>query len=207
MICTISGMKRAVAGFFRPTPHASRLTVSLALCALLASCGFHLRGQATLPFESLFVSGSPAVATQIARAVRAGSKTRVTSNPKEADATLEILGEARERAILSLTSGGRVRELQIRYRVSFRVFGKDAREYVARSEILLKRDLSSVKNRKKRCSTATCRTTPCSGSYAAWKLRAPTRTSRAPGNCCRVSCGNGLQSAHYHRKTPAPSQE
>lgn len=142
MICTISGMKRAVAGFFRPTPHASRLTVSLALCALLASCGFHLRGQATLPFESLFVSGSPAVATQIARAVRAGSKTRVTSNPKEADATLEILGEARERAILSLTSGGRVRELQIRYRVSFRVFGKDAREYVARSEILLKRDLS-----------------------------------------------------------------
>ena len=142
MIYTTSGTWRAVAGLFRRTPHASRVTVSLALCALLASCGFHLRGQATLPFDSMFIIGSPAIATQIARAVRAGSKTRITTNSREADVTLEILGEARERAILSLSSSGRVRELQIRYRVLFRVFGKDGREYVARSEVLLKRDLS-----------------------------------------------------------------
>ena len=109
---------------------------------LLASCGFHLRGQAALPFDSIFISGSPVVATQIARAVRAGSQTRVTTNPKDAEVTLEILGESRERAILSLSASGRASELQIRYRISFRLLGKGGKEYIARSDIQLKRDLN-----------------------------------------------------------------
>jgi LPS-assembly lipoprotein len=112
-----------------------------ATALLLASCGFHLRGQATLPFESIYISGSPAFANQLARAVRAGSKTRITDNPKEAEATLQVLTEARERAILSLSSAGRVRELQIRYRVIFRVSDKAGKELLAANEILLKRDL------------------------------------------------------------------
>ena len=116
--------------------------ILLAAVLLLSSCGFHLRGQAVLPFDSLFISGSPLIVTQIARAVRAGSKTRITNNPRDAEVTLEILNEARERSILSLSSSGRVRELQIRYRVAFRVFGKDGKEYIAPSEVLLRRDLS-----------------------------------------------------------------
>jgi LPS-assembly lipoprotein len=127
--------------FSRLTPHPSRLTVSLALCATLTACGFHLRGQATLPFESIYISGSPSFATQLARAVRAGSTTRVASNPKDAEVTLEVMNEVRERSILSLSSTGRVQELQIRYRVQFRVADRNSREFVAPSEILLKRDL------------------------------------------------------------------
>ncbi|MEO7727098.1 MAG: LPS assembly lipoprotein LptE [Burkholderiales bacterium] len=119
----------------------SRLTFSIVLCALVTACGFHLRGQATLSYESMYISGSPAFATQLARAVRAGSKTRIVNNPKEAEATLQILTEARERSILSLSSSGRVRELQIRYRVSFRVNDKAGKELLAANEILLKRDL------------------------------------------------------------------
>ena len=132
---------RISAALARLTPHASRLAVSIALCALLTSCGFHLRGQATLPFESMFISGSPSVATQIARAVRAGSKTRIVSNAKEAEVTLEIQSEARERTILSLSSSGRIRELQIRYRISFRVQGKNSKDYIPPTEVVLKRDL------------------------------------------------------------------
>src|SRR5471030_170388 len=94
---------------------------------LLASCGFHLRGQAALPFESMYISGSPSFATQLTRAVRAGSKTRIVTNPKEAEVTLEVLNEVRERSILSLSPSGRVRELQIRYRVSFRVTDKSGK--------------------------------------------------------------------------------
>ena len=108
---------------------------------LLASCGFHLRGQADLPFESMYIVGSPSFANQLARAVRAGSKTRVTTNPKDAEVTFQILNELRERSILSLSSTGRVQELQIRYRVSFRVYDKTGREYVAPNNIFLKRDL------------------------------------------------------------------
>ena len=137
---------RACRNFSRIRPSlASRRYASLlavvALCAILTACGFHLRGQAALPFESMYISGSPSFSNQLARAVRAGSKTRVTNNPKDAEVTLQILGEARERSILSLSSSGRVRELQIRYRVSFRVNDNQGREYLAPNEILLKRDL------------------------------------------------------------------
>ncbi len=117
------------------------VSVLAAAALLLASCGFHLRGQATLSYESMYISGSPAFATQLARAVRAGSKTRIVNNPKEAEVTLQILTEARERSILSLSSTGRVRELQIRYRVSFRVTDKAGKDLLAPNEILLKRDL------------------------------------------------------------------
>ena len=113
----------------------------LAASLLLASCGFHLRGKADLPFESIYIIGSPAFATPLARAVRAGSSTRITTNPQDADVTLQILSEARERSILSLSGAGRVQELQLRYRVNFRLTNKAGRELIAPDVILLKRDL------------------------------------------------------------------
>ncbi len=128
----------------RHTPLLIRMLLPCSLAAtalLLASCGFHLRGQATLPFTSMYISGSPVFATQLARAVRAGSKTKIVDNPKEAEVTLQVVTEARERAILSLSATGRVREIQIRYRVVFRVTDKSGKEYLAANEVLLKRDL------------------------------------------------------------------
>ncbi len=121
-----------------------RCFVTIVGCLLLASCGFHLRGQAALPFESIYVqSGGPSsFANEFARAVRAGSRTRVTDNPKDAQATLQIIAEGRERAILSLSGSGRVREITLRYRVSYRLYDQKNREHIAPSEILLRRDLS-----------------------------------------------------------------
>ena len=122
-------------------PPSSFLLMAAAL--LLSACGFHLRGQAALPFESMYIRGAPSTfASQLARAVRAGSKARVTESPQDAQVTLEILSELPERAILSLSGSGRVRELQLRYRVSYRLYGKDNKEYIPASEIQLKRDLT-----------------------------------------------------------------
>jgi LPS-assembly lipoprotein len=125
------------------TKFASRLTVGIALCLALAACGFHLRGQASFPFETLYiVNGNAPFAVQLARAIRAGSNTRIVENPKDAEVTMQILGETRERSILSLSGTGRVRELQLRYRVLFRVYNKENRDYISRGEVQLKRDLS-----------------------------------------------------------------
>lgn len=128
----------------RFTFHFSLFTAISAalLAALIAGCGFQLRGQASLPFESLYVSGSSQFANQLARAVRAGTQTRVTGSPGDAQVTLEIISEQRERSILSLSSGGRVRELQLRYRVAYRLYDRNKKEYIPSSEIVLKRDLS-----------------------------------------------------------------
>ncbi len=119
----------------------SRLA-ALALCLTLAACGFHLRGEAALPFDTMFISGSPSFSTQLARAIRAGSKTRVIDNPKDAQVTLQVVGEQNERVILSLSGSGRVREIQLRYRISYRLTDRDSREVLPTSEVQLKRDLT-----------------------------------------------------------------
>jgi LPS-assembly lipoprotein len=135
--------------FSRLTPHvsrltgtASRLTVTVVLCLTLAACGFHLRGQATLPFETMYISGSQAFSTQLARALRTGSGTRIVSSAKEAQVTLQISNEQYERVILSLSGSGRVRELQLRYRVSYRLTDRDNQELAPTSEVQLKRDIT-----------------------------------------------------------------
>jgi LPS-assembly lipoprotein len=110
----------------------------------LSACGFQLRGAANLPFETLYVAAAPTstFATQLRRAVTSGSQTKVVNNPKEAQATLHLLGEAREKTILSLSAGGRVREFQLVYRVSYRVADKDNKELRAPTQIRLHRDFS-----------------------------------------------------------------
>jgi len=128
----------------RLTPHASRLTASAALCIALTACGFHLRGQATLPFDVLYIDAAPTsvFATQLRRVIGSGSKTRVTNNPAEADATLQVVAEAREKEILALSGGGRVREFQLRYRVTYQVFDKNKALLAPPRDIVLRRDFS-----------------------------------------------------------------
>lgn len=117
---------------------------ALALCVALTACGFQLRGSATLPFNSLYVDAprSSFFANQLRRVIGSGSETRVTNNPAEADATLQVLHELQEKEILSLSAGGRVRELQLRYRVQYQVLDRNKTPIVPPGEILLRRDYS-----------------------------------------------------------------
>jgi LPS-assembly lipoprotein len=117
----------------------------LALVLLaLTGCGFKLRGQAELPFAVLYIDAPPTstFATQLRRVIGAGSKTRVTNNPAEADATLQVIGEVREKEILALSGGGRVREFQLRYRVSYQVFDRNKTVLSPARDILMRRDFS-----------------------------------------------------------------
>ena len=139
---TCQGRKASVLS--RLTPHTLRLTASAALCVALVACGFQLRGSADLPFNSMYVQ-APATsvfAIQVKRAVAAGSGARITERPEQAEVILQVLNEAQEKQILSLSTGGRVREFQLRYRVSFRLTDNKNREHIPASEILLRRDYS-----------------------------------------------------------------
>jgi LPS-assembly lipoprotein len=124
-------------------PHPSSL-IPLAATLLVAACGFQLRGTATLPFSTLYVQAAPTsqFATQLRRAVRAGSGTRIADRPEQAEAILQIMHELQEKQILSLSGGGRVSEYQLRYRVSFRLTDSKNREHIPASEIVLRRDYS-----------------------------------------------------------------
>lgn len=121
-----------------------RALLIAALSTLLGACGFHLRGAQTLPFESIYLAMPEysEIGAALKRSIRAGGSTRIAATPDEAQAVMTVLGEAREKNILSLDAAGRVREFQLRYRFIFRVHDKQGREFIPRSEVLLTRDFT-----------------------------------------------------------------
>ncbi len=120
-----------------------RVGLLLALLTLTA-CGFQLRGKADLPFETLYVEGMDysVFAGQLKRAIQSSSATRLASSIGEAQAILTLQGDSQERQILAVSGGGRVREFQLRYRVSFRVHDGKGKQWLKSSEVVLLRDLT-----------------------------------------------------------------
>jgi LPS-assembly lipoprotein len=113
------------------------------LCFALTACGFQLRGQAALPFETIYISfpeGHP-IGTDVKRLVQAGTTTRVVDKAKNAQATLEIISVVNDKQIMSVSGGGRVREFELRYRVSFRLFDAKGVDLIPTNEIALRRIL------------------------------------------------------------------
>jgi len=126
-------------------PHAKFTRVfAIVMLGLLTACGFQLRGQAKLPFETLYVA-IPAISPlgiELKRNIIAGTHTRLVDTPGEAQAILEVIGEERGKTILSLDTSGQVIEYQLHYRLNFRVRDARGRDYLPQSEIRLTRDVS-----------------------------------------------------------------
>ena len=118
-----------------------RLLAIVAL-AVLAGCGFHLRGAAELPFETVYLPATGGIGLDLRRNIRAGTRTVVVDDPQQAQAILEFLQEVRSKEILSLSGGGRVREFRLFYRVVFRVHDGKGGEYLPASTLLLARDFT-----------------------------------------------------------------
>jgi LPS-assembly lipoprotein len=110
-------------------------------CGLLAACGFQLRGTANLPFKTIYISfpaGHP-IGTDLKRLIKAGTSTRIVEKPKDAEAILEIISVVNDKQIMSVSGGGRVREFELRYRVSFRLVDGKGAELIPTNEIALRR--------------------------------------------------------------------
>lgn len=120
----------------------------LVLIMSLSACGFALRGAVTFPFQSIYVGlpDSSALGGELKRNLRANGKTEVTSQATSADVILDVLGESRDKVILSLNSQGRVREFNLIYNLKFRLRDKAGREVLESTTISLKRNLSFKEN-------------------------------------------------------------
>lgn len=120
---------------------------SMTASALLAGCGFQLRGAAGLPFKTLYTYFPPAAAATGAdfrRALRTSGETRLVERPEDAEARLEVLSETREKEIIGFSSTGRPREYQIRLRFAFRVVDRAGNELAPYTELLLRRDITTT---------------------------------------------------------------
>jgi LPS-assembly lipoprotein len=118
----------------------SRLLV-VALAAAAASCGFHLRGDVAYAFPTIFVN-SPApqpIVAELKRFLEGSSTTRLVESAKDATVTLDIANVVDDKGVLSLSSGGRVREYALTKRVSFRLSDKEGRDWIPAGEIVIRR--------------------------------------------------------------------
>ncbi len=123
-------------------PRSSIRVFTILLIAMtLSSCGFQLRGQAAIPYKTMFIetNGYSLFANDLERAIRSGSKTKIVSSRVEADAVLKVLNEVQEKQILALSSAGKVLEFELRYRVSFRLTDRAGKDLTAPGEIYLRR--------------------------------------------------------------------
>ena len=119
------------------------LTV-ISACALLGACGFHLRGQSTLPYETMYISAGPSSVTAalLKRTIEAQSEARVTDKADEAQVVLHVLIDSQTKEILSLNSAGRVREFQLLHRFGFRISGAKGEQIAPPQQVLVKRDVT-----------------------------------------------------------------
>ena len=120
------------------------LVVALLVAVGFSGCGFHLRGARELPFSTIYLSsaGNSALGAELARNIRVGTSTHVVPDRAGAAAVLDILGETRDREILSLNAQGRAREYTLRYRLSFKVHDGKGHDFIPATEIAVQRDIS-----------------------------------------------------------------
>jgi LPS-assembly lipoprotein len=119
----------------------SRRAFAVALPLVLAACGFHLRGEASYTFETIFVNGAgaPTVAAALRRALTATGSARVVDDPKNAQVLLDFPLISDDKEVLSISGGGSVREYLLIKRVQFRLHDADGRDWLPQGEIALRR--------------------------------------------------------------------
>ena len=110
---------------------------------LLSACGFHLRGQVSMPFETIYLqTANPN--TPLIRELRRNLEARqvkMVNAAEQAELVLNIVSEIPDKQVLSLGGDGRVNEFRLFYRVSLRAYDHQM-DWIPAEEIALRRDYS-----------------------------------------------------------------
>ena len=115
-----------------------RSLLVLLLALSLAACGFHLRGLANLPFQSVYISGSASIVEDLKKSF-SSSGVKVLPSPEGAQALVEFLSETNEKRILSLSGGGKVSEYELVYMLSYRARLATATEWGPEQRVEMRR--------------------------------------------------------------------
>jgi len=109
---------------------------------LLSACGFHLRGDTQLKVASIYLNApkNSAITLEANRLLRANG-VKTTENEKDAELILDILNEGQEQSILTFTSAGVAREIELRYRLTFRVRGPSGEVLIDSKQLNFRREL------------------------------------------------------------------
>ncbi|MFZ3018475.1 MAG: LPS assembly lipoprotein LptE [Gallionella sp.] len=120
-----------------------RMIALLSVTLLLGACGFHPRGQAGMPFATLYIdaaANTPFIA-ELRRNMELNN-VKLVNSAERADLVLNIVFEIPEKQILSLAGSGRVNEYQLLYRVSLRAYDKQRQDWIPAEEMVQRREYS-----------------------------------------------------------------
>lgn len=122
------------------------LTASAAALSL-AGCGFQLRKAPDYAFTTLFsgVPESSPLGVELRRSLESTRKVKVITDGRQindAQVILDVLGDQREKQVLSRNATGQVREFQLRIRFRFKLRTLAGKELIPETEILQQRDIS-----------------------------------------------------------------
>lgn len=130
-------------------PHKNlvRAAAALLVAASLSGCGFQLRGSNgsyTMPFHSLYLGfpDNSALGVELKRNLAASDQVVIADKAADAEAQFVLLGETRNKSILSLNSLGRVREYLLTYTLSFAVRDNKGVDLVPATQISLRRNMA-----------------------------------------------------------------
>jgi LPS-assembly lipoprotein len=115
------------------------------LAAIIAGCGFKLRGSsANLPYKSMYIAlpETADVRIWLQRYIRSSGATEIVDNAKDAEAVFQQVQDSRVKTILTVNTQGRVTEYRLLLNYSFRVVDAKGRELVSANEISLSRDIT-----------------------------------------------------------------
>jgi LPS-assembly lipoprotein len=118
-----------------------RLGAVMVALATLASCGFHLRGQAAYHFTSIYVNtpGAPAFGVELKRALEGAGSARLEEDPTKAEVILDVPLIVDSKDVLSLSSAGRVQEFALEKRVQIRLHDAAGVDWLPPDEIIIRR--------------------------------------------------------------------
>ena len=118
----------------------ARYVVAAALAGALTACGFHLRGDVTYAFSTLYINAPPNTpfATDLKRALSGGSTT-LTDNAAAAQAILDLSNITDDKQVLSLSGGGRAREYLLTKRLTFALHDAVGKDWLPAGEVVVRR--------------------------------------------------------------------
>ena len=111
---------------------------------LLAGCGFHLRGQVAMPFDTLYLKATnpgTLFILDLRRSLEVNNITLV-EGADEADVVLDVVFEIADKQVLSLGADGRVNEFRLNHRVSLRAYDLNQQDWLPAEEFTQRRDFS-----------------------------------------------------------------
>ena len=110
----------------------------------LAGCGFELRHEPVLAFQTFALTGFPPESPLAAGLKRQIKRTPVQllDDPARAQVVLEALREYRDRTVVASTSVGQVREWQLRLQFDYMIRTAAGELLVPKVELRLTRDMN-----------------------------------------------------------------